>query len=188
VRSHAARRCRFCWEIFQGNVLCVCSNPLTNSEVRVKNSKCIERTPGARKYLRSQALLCVREKERERERHGYTCQRCGAVPLWCYNVPSILACSRNVCSIISAIIITAYNVSAVKHARQKGFGKVYQVSRAESCPNHSTIEVRPESQHHVQAGLVSWRLGKSKVCFSPYNLSGFTALIFVSIFFIYFYF
>lgn len=122
------------------------------------------------------------------ERHGYigyTCRGCGVVPLWCYDVLSVLSYySRNTCS--AAVIIAAvYNVNAAKHARQEGFGEVYQVPCAEGCPDHSAVEIRPESQHYVQTGLVSWRLGKSKVCFSPYNLSGFTLLIFDLIFFIY---
>lgn len=180
MRSHAARRCRFNRGIFHGSVSCVRLSPLTNSEVRAKSIKFIERAPAVRKRSRLWISICA-----VLERHGYTCRGCGAVLLRCYDVPSVLTCSRNTCS--AAIIIAAgYNVSAVKHARQEGFGEVYQVPCTEGCPDHSAVEVGPEGQHHVQAGLVSRRLGKSKVCFSPYNLSGFTLLI--SMFHIYFYF
>lgn len=152
------------------------SSPLTNSEVRARNSKYVGRTPGARKRSRSRSLSL------RYERHGYTCRGCGAITLrQCYNVPSVLACSRDNCSV--AFIITAvYNVSSAKHARQEGFGKVYQVPSTEGRPDHSAVEVGPKSQHYMQAGLVSLRLGKSKVCFNPYNLSGFTFLILVLIY------
>lgn len=119
VRSHAARRCRFNRGIFHGSVSCVRSSPLTNSEVRAKSIKFIECAPAARKRTRLGISIYA-----VLERHGYTCRGCGAVLLRCYDVPSVLTCSRNTCS--AAIIIAAgYNVSAVKHARQEGFGEVY---------------------------------------------------------------
>lgn len=66
-----------------------------------------------------------------------------------------------------------YDVSAAKHAGQERIGEVYQVSRAQGRSDHSAVEVGPESQHYVQAGLVGRRLGKSKVSARPCNLSGF---------------